>query len=69
MLELESQLRYNNDRAVGEIRNFTAVPGEWNQPASQPIARLMAENPTILHMEMAVRLFLELYPKHQQKAK
>ena len=29
---------------------------------------MMAENPTILHMEMAVRLFLESYPKHQQKA-
>ena len=28
MLELESQFRYNNDRALGEIRNFTAVPGE-----------------------------------------
>ena len=28
----------------------------------------MAENPTILHKEMAVRLFLESYPKHQHKA-
>ena len=28
MLELESQFRYNNDRAVGKIHNFTAVPGE-----------------------------------------
>ena len=25
MLELESQFQYNNDRAVGEIRNFTAI--------------------------------------------
>ena len=29
MLELESQFRYNNDRAVGEIRDFTALRGEW----------------------------------------
>ena len=27
----------------------------------------MAEHSTILHMKMAVRLFLESYPKHQQK--
>ena len=29
----------------------------------------MDENMTILYMEMAVRLFLESYPKHQRKAK
>ena len=29
---------------------------------------MMAENPTILHMEMAVRLFLGSYPKHEQVA-
>ena len=28
MLELESQFRYNNARAVGKIRNFTAVLGK-----------------------------------------
>ena len=28
----------------------------------------MAENPTILHMEMAVRLFSGSYPKLQQKS-
>ena len=68
MLELESQLRYNNDRAVGEIRNFTAVPDKSTSQRHNILARLMAENPTILHMEMAVRLFLESYPKHEQKA-
>ena len=68
MLELKSQFRYNNDRGVGEIRNFTAVPGDLTSQHHRRLARLMAENPTILHMEMAVRLFLESYPKHQQKA-
>ena len=28
MLELEVQFRYNNERAVEEIRNFTAIPDE-----------------------------------------
>ena len=65
MLELESQFRYNNKRAVGEIRNFTAIPGESTSQRHSRLARLMAENPTILHMEMTVRLFLESYPKHQ----
>ena len=69
MLELESQFRYNNDRAVGDIRNFTAILGKWTSQRHSRLARLLAENPTILHMEMAVRLFLESYPKHQQKAK
>ena len=32
MLELESQFRYNNERAVGEIRNLTAIPA--SQPAN-----------------------------------
>ena len=68
MLELESQFRYNNDRAVGEIRNFTAIPCKSTSQRHSRLARLMAENPTILHMEIAVRMFLELYPKHQQKA-
>ena len=68
MLELESQFRYNNIQTVGEIRNFTAIPGESTSQRHSRIAQLVAENPTILHMEMAVRLFLESYPKHQQKA-
>ena len=68
MLELESQLGYNNDRAVGEIHNFTATPGELTSQRHSRLARLMAENPTILRMEMAVRLFLESYPKHLRKA-
>ena len=28
MLELESHIRYNNERAVGEICNFIAMPGK-----------------------------------------
>ena len=64
MLELESRFRYNNDRAVGEIRNFTAIPGESTSQRHSTLARLMAVSRTILHMEMAVRLFLESYPKH-----
>ena len=67
MLKLESQFCYNNDRAVREICNFTAVPGESASQRHSRLARLMAENPIILQMEMAVRLFLESYPKHQQK--
>ena len=65
MLELESQFRYNNNRAVGEIRNFTAIPGESTSHRHSTLARLMAKNPTILHMVMAARLFLESYPKHR----
>ena len=68
MFGLKSQFRYNSDRAVGEIRNFTAVPDESTSQRHSKLARLMAKNPTILHMEMAVRLFLESYPKHQRKA-
>ena len=68
MLELKSQFRYNNKRVVGEIRNFTAIPGKSTSQRHSRLARLMAENPAILHMEMAVRMFLESYPKHQQKA-
>ena len=64
MLEFVGRFRYNNDRAVGNIRNLTAVPGESTNQRHSTLARLMAENPTILHMEMAVRLFLESYPKH-----
>ena len=67
MLELEIQFRYNNDRAVSEIRNFTAVTGESTSHRHSTLLRLMAKNSTILHMEMAVRSFLESYPKHQQK--
>ena len=59
MLELESPFRYNNDRAVGGIRNFTAVPGESTSQRQSRLAHLMAKNPTILHMEMAVGLFLQ----------
>ena len=68
MLELESHFRYTNERVVGGIRNFTAIPGESTSQRHSRFARLMAENPTILHMEMAVRLFHESYPKHEQKA-
>ena len=66
MLELESQFQSNNDRALGEIQNFTAMPGESTNQRHTRLARLMVKIPTILHMEMAVRLFLESYPKHQQ---
>ena len=68
MLELKSEFRYNSDQAVGKIRNFTAEPGETTSQRHSRLARLMAENLTILHMEMAVHLFLKSYPKHQQKA-
>ena len=68
MLEFEVQFRYNNKRAVGGIRNFTAIPDESTSQRHSRLARLMAENPTILHMEMEVRIFLESYPKHKQKA-
>ena len=43
------------------------MPGELTSQRHSRLAWLMAENPTILHMEMAVRLLLELYPKHLQK--
>ena len=68
ILELESQFRYNNKRAVRGIHNSTTIFGESTSQHHSRLARLMAENPAILHMEMAVRLFLESYPKHRQKA-
>ena len=68
IFELEVQFRYINERAVEEICNIAAIPGESIFQLHSTLARLMGENPTILHMEMAVRLFLESYPKHQQKA-
>ena len=68
MIELESQFQYKNDRAVGGIRNFTAIPRESISQRQSRLARLVRENPTILHLETVVRVFLELYPKHQQKA-
>ena len=61
MLELKSKFRYNNKRALGGIRNFTAILGESISQRHSRLARLMAENPTILDMEMEVRLFLESY--------
>ena len=59
----------NNDRAVHEIRNFTVVPNVTTSQRHSRLARSMSENSTIFHMEMAVCLFLESYPKHEQKAK
>ena len=53
---------------MGEVRIFTAIPSESTSQRHGRLARLMAENPTILPMEMAVRLFLAAYPKHEQKA-
>ena len=43
MFELESQIRYNNDRAVGDIRNFTAVRGDSTSQRYNRLAPLMAE--------------------------
>ena len=68
MHEFESQFRYDNDREVSEIRNFVALPGKTTSHRQRRLALLMAKNPTILHMEMAVCLYLESYPKHQEKA-
>ena len=58
MSELENQFRYNNKRAVLEIRNFTALPGETTSQRHSRFARLLAENPRVMTQEMAVRLFL-----------
>ena len=66
MSELENKFGYNNERAVNEIRNFTALPRETTSERHSRQVRLIAENPIIVHREMAVRLFLESFPPRQQ---
>ena len=61
MNEPETQFRYNNERAIHEIRSFTALPRETTSQRHSRLACLIAENPTIVHGEMAERLFLERY--------
>ena len=68
MSELENQFRYNNERAINKIRNFTALPGETTSQCQSRLALLIAENPIMVHTEMAIRLFLESYPQRQHKA-
>ena len=68
MSELEDWFRCNNERAVLEICNFTALPGETTSHRHSRLARFKAENPTVMTQEMAVRLFMESYPALQQKA-
>ena len=67
MSELANQFRYNNERVVNEIRNFCALPGETTNQRHSRLARLIVKNPTIMHGEMAVGLFLKSYPKSQHK--
>ena len=47
---------------------FIALPGETVSRRQSRRARWIAEDPTIVHGEMATRLFLESYLLCQQKA-
>ena len=51
-----------------KIHNFIALPGETTSQRHSRLARLLAENPTVMTQEMAVRLFMESYPTLQQNA-
>ena len=51
-----------------EIRNFTALPGETTSQRHSRLARLRAENHTVMTQEMGILLFMESYPALQQKA-
>lgn len=68
MFELEEQFRYNHNCTVGEIRNFTAHLGETSAQRYSRMARLIAENLTIINGVMAVRVFMGPYSAMQRQA-
>ena len=68
MAKLEKHFRFNNDRALEEMRNFVALSRESIAQRHGRLARLVAGNLAIIARKNVVRLFLGSYTPAQIKA-